>query len=567
MAEQAEAAKEGEEDEGLLLQQAQSRAVPSKLSRYFDPEDKTALFRAEKLWDEEETAALIGRKSVPLVKLTRAQSAKRRDLIEKLGAGTLTEKEEVGNFQITRQLPRFSLDTDDASAWRRPGQSMVREYLHLTQSRSKALRVSKTVRHFPPLLAQQSAIRFYVDTRDGVARYNPYADVEAIFGSRKRSMEALLRRKKKRADPYKANAYLDQDDALAVSKRAREIRLTITQLGLTQAAVRGHRKAGDDDKRDMATSGDAWRAMRVQPTKITVDEIKKWKLLGEKDPRLEVAPSARRGHTMIKIDPVHALVFGGALGKGFQYSSQLFCFNLHTQKFEMMDVTGTRPCGRAFHSAICSDHTKMVIFGGLGKQGSLDDCFEYSIKDQQWGILFQKGAVRPTPRYGHTMTETNEAGMMLLYGGAGAGFFGDLFSLDARTGEWVKLAPDGTTPAPRAFHSAISLESAPNTKMVIFGGQNESANLHDLHEYHMAVSVGLVLIHELRPKRKLIFNAWLFPWQSNTWTFVRTHGMQPTPRWSHSVVKRGADSFILFGGAGERFFDQVLVYNSYKQSW
>ena len=29
---------------------------------------------------------------------------------------------------------------------------------------------------------------------------------------------------------------------------------------------------------------------------------------------------------MIKVDGNHALVFGGALGKGFQYSSQLFKF-------------------------------------------------------------------------------------------------------------------------------------------------------------------------------------------------------------------------------------------------
>ena len=54
-------------------------------------------------------------------------------------------------------------------------------------------------------------------------------------------------------------------------------------------------------------------------------------MLGEKNPTLEVSPTARRGHTMTKIDSVHALMFGGALGKGYQYSSQLFKFLFHTQ--------------------------------------------------------------------------------------------------------------------------------------------------------------------------------------------------------------------------------------------
>lgn len=62
-----------------------------------------------------------------------------------------------------------------------------------------------------------------------------------------------------------------------------------------------------------------------------MDEIKNWKVLGEKNPQLEVSPTARRGHTMTKIDSVYALVFGGALGKGFQYSSQVFKFFFHTQ--------------------------------------------------------------------------------------------------------------------------------------------------------------------------------------------------------------------------------------------
>ena len=64
----------------------------SKLSRFLDPEDQTALLRSLYTWNSEEDAALISRKAIPLLKLTRAQSAHRRALISKLGGATQAKK-------------------------------------------------------------------------------------------------------------------------------------------------------------------------------------------------------------------------------------------------------------------------------------------------------------------------------------------------------------------------------------------------------------------------------------------------------------------------------------------
>ena len=77
------------EEEDLRFQR---EARTSRLARYFTSDDKTALLQAEKIWDREEDAALFARKAVPLVKLTRAQSAQRRDLVSALGGDTLIEK-------------------------------------------------------------------------------------------------------------------------------------------------------------------------------------------------------------------------------------------------------------------------------------------------------------------------------------------------------------------------------------------------------------------------------------------------------------------------------------------
>lgn len=66
--------------------------VPSKFARYFEPEEQIALFRSEVRWNKEEDAALIGRKSIPQIRLTRAQSAHRKELVGRLGGGTQSGK-------------------------------------------------------------------------------------------------------------------------------------------------------------------------------------------------------------------------------------------------------------------------------------------------------------------------------------------------------------------------------------------------------------------------------------------------------------------------------------------
>jgi len=172
--------------------------------------------------------------------------------------------------QISQEPPEFSLDTGDKRSWQMPGQSVVQEYLRVSQVRAKELKVACAVRHFPGLNAQQSAIRFYLDTRDGKARLNPYADVEKIFSSKKHSLAALLKHRAARTDPYMANPYIDQDDAKTIAKSARQIRIRISQLGIINIALRGKGMGNDKDVNHLLTASEAWQKIPLQPTKTTV---------------------------------------------------------------------------------------------------------------------------------------------------------------------------------------------------------------------------------------------------------------------------------------------------------
>ena len=178
-----------------------------------------------------------------------------------------------------------------------PAQSAVREYLRVSQARAKELKFVPAMRHFPAPNARQSVIQFYLKTHQRAARMNPYADVELVFSSRRHALAARLKHRAARArpDPYRANPHIEQDNAAYVAKRARQIRINLAHLGIVNAATQ---KGGESTFQHIMHGGEAWKRIKPQPTKVTVEEVKNWKVLGEKDPRLQVRKGAHtRTHT------------------------------------------------------------------------------------------------------------------------------------------------------------------------------------------------------------------------------------------------------------------------------
>lgn len=541
---------------------ARAKAM-SKIERRLDAPDRRLLERVADVWSAEETLALIKRRAPPLAKLSRGQSVARSIMLNALGNSNAILKERAVNFQERGVLPAVDLAGDNDSAWKLPGMSVVKDYISDAHARKRTFRTSTVLRSFPAGLTEPSAIEQYVEAKKQRARMNPYADVEPTFGSAKHDKMSKLPRDQRpaaKADPFWNMPYVDQDEAMAVSKKARRLRIRISQLGILQKVEEAEmkqqmerhatavqkrlmRKQGVDDNfmismvSSLFKQPHAWKKAAAQLTKLPPEYSKN---KAADDEVVHIAPTPRRGHTLTLVDSLSAILFGGNVaGTGGQhYSSQTFRLIFHPLHWEQVETTGSRPLGRAFHTAILGEETKIVVHGGISRHGSNDDCYELDIVHNQWSVLFQYGEHRPAARHGHTMTETAQIGSTILFGGAGAGFYNDLFFFDARTGRWDLCETSGTPPAPRAFHSACALEN--KSKMVIFGGQNGSANLNDLHEFNI---------------------------ENRSWTFVRTQGVQPSPRWGHIAITHGMDSLIIFGGAGETFLGDMLMYNAFHATW
>jgi len=122
------------------------------------------------------------------------------------------------------------------------------------------------------------------------------------------------------------------------------------------------------------------------------------------------------------------------------YSNQVFRLCMGSGRpvcWERLDTSGSVPHGRAFHAAVLLEGTRIVVFGGIGALGMTAQCVLFDVHTTQWSKVFQSaagGCEVPSPRHGHSMTETKDKSTAVLFGGAGAGFFNDVHFIDCFTG-------------------------------------------------------------------------------------------------------------------------------------
>ncbi len=77
----------------------------------------------------------------------------------------------------------------------------------------------------------------------------------------------------------------------------------------------------------------------------------------------------------------------------------------------------------------------------------------------------------PQPRFGHTITVVAKHKAVLFGGASGdAGKYimtGDTYILNTLKRSWLRLAPQGIVPSPRAAHASTAIESM---QLVVYGG-------------------------------------------------------------------------------------------------
>lgn len=142
---------------------------------------------------------------------------------------------------------------------------------------------------------------------------------------------------------------------------------------------------------------------------------------------------------------------------------------------------GVAPAGlhaRDRHAmAFDSRRSVVVMFGGLGTSGALDDTWEWtpSLVQNQPGTWTQRlPQSSPPPRFGHCMAFDRQRSRMVLFGGNGP--TNDTWELDIDQNRWVQIpTPPGNTPEAR-WRSALAFDVA-RQRLVLFGGMDAGNHL------------------------------------------------------------------------------------------
>ena len=129
------------------------------------------------------------------------------------------------------------------------------------------------------------------------------------------------------------------------------------------------------------------------------------------------------------------------------------------------------PSPRHGHTAVWDTSDSLIVFGGISSTSQcLADVHVLSLSTGFWSSPQCSGDI-PRARANHAAVMWGP-NLMLLFGGcdpkAAGRFMNDVFVLDTVTFTWHCLDAMGTPPAPRYWHSMVSLQG----KTVVYGGSN-----------------------------------------------------------------------------------------------
>lgn len=237
----------------------------------------------------------------------------------------------------------------------------------------------------------------------------------------------------------------------------------------------------------------------------------------ELTPAFGAAPAARRNGAAV-YDPVgrRIVIFGGEGVSG--HLNDAWAFDLTTLSWSPFETRGTPPLPRLGHDAIYdSQSRRMIVWAGQNDRRFFNDTWALDLTSGSWTELVASS--RPQARYGSASIFDPLERRLVTF----AGFtdisrrFQDTQALDLDTTAWEDITPPGEKPEIRCLLTAAF--DAAGRRMIIYGGQR-SGPLADI---------------------------WAFDLGSRSWTSL-TPAESPAGRFFASSFLDGQGRFHVFGG-------------------
>nr|AML79138.1 putative LOV domain-containing protein [Centella asiatica] len=231
------------------------------------------------------------------------------------------------------------------------------------------------------------------------------------------------------------------------------------------------------------------------------------------------------------------LVLFGGEGANMQPMDDTFVLNLDAAYPEWHRViVKSSPPGRWGHTLTSLNGSSLVVFGGCGSEGLLNDVFVLDLDAKQPTWTEVSGGTPPTPRSWHSSCTIEGSKLVISGGCTGAGvLLSDTYLLDLATDKpkWKEI-PTSLEPPSRLGHS---LSVYGRTKILMFGGLAKSGHL----QLRSGEAYNIDLEDEKPQWRQL---------ERGAFTGVGSQSaMAPPPRLDHVTVSMPCGRIIIFGGS------------------
>ncbi len=303
-------------------------------------------------------------------------------------------------------------------------------------------------------------------------------------------------------------------------------------------------------------------------------------------------PSARSAHSMVYDPGTQRMILFGGRGDAAGYSDT-WAYDPAANTWTELEPSGTQPSARSAHSMVYDPVShQMIMFGGFGDIGSLNDTWAYDPAADTWTLLKPSGTL-PSRRGAHSMVYDPVSHQMIMFGGSGdtGTSLDDTWAYDPATNIWTELEPAGTLPSARSAHSLT--HDPASGRLIMFGGASYKS-YQDTWAYDPATDIwtelepsGTQLLARSAqsmaydPARgrfimfggdsagTLLDDTAVYDPAANAWTELEPSGMRPTARSAHSMVYDPAGGrFIMFGGdSAGAFLDDTWVFDPAANTW
>ncbi|CAA7061892.1 unnamed protein product [Microthlaspi erraticum] len=178
-------------------------------------------------------------------------------------------------------------------------------------------------------------------------------------------------------------------------------------------------------------------------------------------------PVSRSGHTVVRASSV-LILFGGEDSKKRKLND-LHMFDLKSSTWLPLNCTGTRPCARSNHVATLFDDKILFVFGGSGKNKTLNDLYSLDFETMVWSRIKIRG-FHPSPRAGSCGVLCGTK-WYITGGGSRKKRHAETLVFDILKVEWsvASLSSQSSITANKGF-SLVLLQHKDKDFLVAFGG-------------------------------------------------------------------------------------------------